>query len=737
MNKEKNVQQQVDTERKKEHTSVLEKIRRRTGLLVGIVGLALVIFILESLLGSGASIFGGNEMAYAGTINGKKIDRNEFISRYEMQLNNYRQRNQGRDVDEGTRTQAIETTWQQYIVELVMKPQFAMIGINVGEDELYETVVVNPVQTIVQNLTDPNTGKVNEQFARPDGSLDPVKWRQAVQSVTGDNEVAVRNMEEQVKSTRYFEKFRNLVNKGLYVTKAEAKEMFKNQDTKVNIAYVVKRFDAVNDSTVKVTDSDIQKYYNDNSYRYTTPETTRSIEYVAFDVMPSPEDLATIEKDAQRIAGEFKGKTIREDSSFMAQESENGMISIQDFTKKTMIVRDSTIFTSAPGTVFGPYNEGAYFKIYKLEALNSIADSARVRHILVGVNDPQTQQPKRSMPQAKKEADSVLVLIKNKQVSFDSLVVRYSDDMGSKTNGGDYGWFDETKGFVEPFKNAGLMGTKGNISVVETQFGYHIIEVLDVSKSRHNSYKVAQIFKLIAPSDETNQRIFGAANQFGGENNTSELFDKAVVTQKLTKRMAENIKDGDYQIAGLDGAKELVKWVYTANKGDINIFSLPSKHVVAKVSGIRNKGVLPLEEVKTEVTTQVIQQKKAEMFTEEFKNKAGSVKSVEEIASKLGVEVKKAENINYASRMIDGLGPDNIMVGTAVGSKIGNTTKAITGNTGVFVLSVLSVNSNPVPAQLGDFQRDTERTLSARTDYEVFNALKDMSDIEFHKSRID
>lgn len=562
-----------------------------------------------------------------------------------MQLNNYRQRNQGRDVDEGTRTQAIETTWQQYIVELVMKPQFAMIGINVGEDELYETVVVNPVQTIVQNLTDPNTGKVNEQFARPDGSLDPVKWRQAVQSVTGDNEVAVRNMEEQVKSTRYFEKFRNLVNKGLYVTKAEAKEMFKNQDTKVNIAYVVKRFDAVNDSTVKVTDSDIQKYYNDNSYRYTTPETTRSIEYVAFDVMPSPEDLATIEKDAQRIAGEFKGKTIREDSSFMAQESENGMISIQDFTKKTMIVRDSTIFTSAPGTVFGPYNEGAYFKIYKLEALNSIADSARVRHILVGVNDPQTQQPKRSMPQAKKEADSVLVLIKNKQVSFDSLVVRYSDDMGSKTNGGDYGWFDETKGFVEPFKNAGLMGTKGNISVVETQFGYHIIEVLDVSKSRHNSYKVAQIFKLIAPSDETNQRIFGAANQFGGENNTSELFDKAVVTQKLTKRMAENIKDGDYQIAGLDGAKELVKWVYTANKGDINIFSLPSKHVVAKVSGIRNKGVLPLEEVKTEVTTQVIQQKKAEMFTEEFKNKAGSVKSVEEIASKLGVEVKKLKTL--------------------------------------------------------------------------------------------
>src|ERR1700733_14496369 len=116
MSKEKNTQQQVDAERKKEHTSVLEKIRRRTGLLVGIVGLALVIFILESLLGSGASIFGGNDLAYAGSINGKKIDRNEFLMRYENQLNGYRQRNQGREADEGTKAQAIESIWQQYII---------------------------------------------------------------------------------------------------------------------------------------------------------------------------------------------------------------------------------------------------------------------------------------------------------------------------------------------------------------------------------------------------------------------------------------------------------------------------------------------------------------------------------------------------------------------------------------------------------------------------------------------
>ena len=736
MDKQKNVQQQADAEKKKENVTILEKIRRRTGLLVTIVGVALLIFILESLLGSGASMFGGNDLAYAGTINGKKIDRNEFVAKYEMGLNNYRQRNQGSEADQGTKTQIIDNIWQSYVIELVMKPQFRKIGIMVGEDELYESVVVNPVQSIIQNLSDPNTGRVNEQFARPDGSLDPVKWRQAVQSVTGDNETAVRNMEEQVKDSRYFEKFRALITKGMYVTTAEAKEFYKARESKVAITYVMKRFDSVQDSAVKVTDSDIQKYYNDHSYRYMNAETTRKIQYVAYNVLPSPEDLAAIEKNAKEVAEGFKGKSLREDSSYIAQESWNGSIVIENYAKKDMIIRDSSVFTASPGTVYGPYNEGAYFKIYKLIGVNSVADSARVRHILVGVNDSK-QQPKRTPAQARREADSILVLLKDKKISFDSLVVNYSDDGGSKTNGGDYGWFDEKERFVEPFKNAGLMGTKGNMTIVQTEFGSHIIEVLDVSKGRHDSYRVAQIFKLIAPGDETNQRIFAAANQFAGEHNTAELFDKGVAEQKLIPRIAENIKDGEYYVPTLDEAKDLVKWVYTANKGDINIFSLKDKHVVVKLSGIRNKGILPLDEVRDLVTAQAIQQKKADMFAEEFKSKAANEKSVEAIAGKLGLEVKRSENITMEMNIVPGEGQDLLMVGTAMGTKAGATTKVTEGQMGVFVLNVVSSGAVPEQKDYSEQQKEIARSLTGRTDYDAFNALKDISEIEFHRSRID
>lgn len=732
MNSNEKKVQEVDT--KKERISVLEGIRRRTGLLVGIVGLALLIFILESLLSSGQSIFGGGEQMSLGTINGKNIDRNDFLNRVETQLNAYRQQRGTNDIDDATRIQIIDFVWSQMINDLVVKPQYDKLGINVGEDEVYDRVVANPVPLILQRLTDQNTGRIYEQLSGPDGGLDRAKWKQFVQNAGPNEESFIKQMEEDVKNMRYAEKYANLIKKGLYTTTAEAKDNYVTSNTNLNISFVVKRFDMISDSAVKATDSDIEKYYKDHAYEFKNNETTRKIEYVAFNVTPSPEDLLAIEKEAQRVAEDLKGKSASEDSAILIQESENGEITIQDFTKKTMIVRDSSVYTAPVGTVFGPYNEGAYFKVYKLQGVNSVADSAKVRHILIGTNDPRTNQPKKSKEQAKREADSLLVLLKSKKASFDTLVMTVSDDMGSKTNGGDYGWFDETKGFVEPFKNAGLMGTKGNISVVETQFGYHIIEVLDVSKGRHNSYKLAQVFKPIVASDETNQAIFAKANEFGGKNSSGDLFDKAVEKENLPKRIAENIKEGDRDLPGLPQANELVKWVYTANKGDVAVFSLQGKHVVAKVSGIRNRGIMPLEEVREDVLAKVILQKKGEILIAEF-NKTGA-KSVSDYASKLGVESRNVEKLPGSSHNVEGLGHDDILIGTALGSKAGQVSKPIAGENGVFVVAVNSKDQGTLPGDFKMQKKSMDMGLGGRADYEAFSALKELAEIEDHTARI-
>jgi peptidyl-prolyl cis-trans isomerase D len=714
--------------------NVLESIRKRTGLLVGIVGLALVIFILESLLGSGSSIFSG-DVNTVGVVNGKKIDRNEFYTKVENQLNGIRQQKQTNDIDDQTRKQVVEYIFQSYISEHVIKPQYNKLGLSVGEDELYENMVVNPSQVVIQRLTDPNTRQLNPQFALPDGSLDRNKWKQVVASVTGDQELAVKQMEEDVANTRLAEKYSALIKKAIYVTAAEAKSNYIAQGTKLNVSFVMKRYDSVGDSAVKVSDDDLKKYYEDNKYKYVNNKASRKIEYVSFPIAPSVDDVAAIEKNSMEIADAFKAKKASEDSAFMMAESENGQIIVQEFSRKNMVIRDTTIYTDPIGTVYGPYNEGAYFKIYKLSEINNIADSCKVRHILIGTIDPQTQKATRAKAAAKKTADSLLVLIKDKKVTFDTLVKTISDDKGSVDKGGDYGWFNETTQFVEPFKNAGLRGVKGNISVVETAFGYHIIEVVDLSATRHTNYRLEQIFKPIVPSEETTKRIFEEAKQFAGENNTGELFDKGIETKKLTKRLADNIDENDITIPGLESAKELVRWVYSANKNDVNLFSYNDKHMVVKLSSIKEKGYLPLEDVKDDVMAEAIQQKKAEMFLSEFKAKAAGSSSVEDIAKKLNLEALTQDNLTPEAHNVQGVGHDDVLVGTAAGTKQGSISKPIAGELGVFVVKVNAVMPGAPVADYKEHKKMLEQMYTYRADTEFYTALKDKANIENHTGR--
>jgi peptidyl-prolyl cis-trans isomerase D len=716
--------------------SVLEKIRSKTGLLVGIVGLALVIFILESLLGSGGALFSSQDLE-VGKIAGDKIDYPAFSAKVNEQIAQIQQQNPNQPIDDKMKEQIIESVWSQLISEKVIKVQYKKLGISVSDDELYDLMLVHPHQYVVQQLTDQQTGKVYEGFAKPDGTIDVVKLNQNVSNFNADQEKFWKQLEKSILEVRAAEKYNNLIKKGLYITTAEAKDAFIAQNKQVNATFVMKRYSDVSDSTVKVTEEEITAYYNKHQNDYKVSDPTRKIEYIAYDVIPSKADYDALLKDAQRAAEEFKTKTANEDSSYIAQESEGGAVNIANYGKKNMIIADSTVFTASKGTVYGPFTEGTFLKIYKLTDVKSIADSAKVRHILIGLQSQRTQT-QRTPEVAKRIADSLLVLLKAKTVKFDTLVKTMSDDMGSLDKGGDYGWFDENKGFVDPFKNAGLQGTVGNITVVPTQFGFHIIEVLNVSKTRHNSYTIAQITKLITPSGETNQEYYKIASDFAGKNQTGESFNKSVEAEKLNKRIAESIKEGDKSLPGLETAKDLVRWVYKAKKGEVSpVFEFKDRFIVAQLTSIKEKGIAPLEDVKDEVTVKAIRDKKAETFIKEFETKAGSSKSIDDIASKMGLTAEKADNLTFSAYNVAAIGREDALIGTATSMKTGTTSKAIKGDNGVFVVNVASINEPVLPKDFKGKQQEIERMNSGRVDYELFDALKEKAGIEDHRGKFD
>lgn len=715
--------------------SVLEKIRSKTGLLVGIIGLALAIFVLESLLGSGGALFSSNNNL-VGVIAGDKIDYSAFSAKVDAQIQQIQQSNPQAQINDETKEQIVNQVWQEMINERVNKAQFKKLGVTVSADELYDLMLVHPHQYVVQQITDPNTGKIIEGFAKPDGTLDVVKLGQWVGQMTGEQSKFWKQLEGSVADIRTAEKYNTLIKKGLYVTTAEAKDAFVAQTKQVNSSFVMKRYTSVSDSAVKVTEDEINNYYNKHKSDYKVAQTTRKIEYVAFDVLPSNADYEAIVEDAKRVVEDFKTKTTaKEDSSFISQETEGGQVMISSYNKKNMIIADSSVYTAPKGTVFGPYTEGTFVKVYKLTDSKSVADSAKVRHILIGLQSPKTQQ-QRTPETAKRIADSLVVLLKAKKVPFDTLVKTMSDDMGSIDKGGDYGWFDENKGFVDPFKNAGLMGTVGAITVVPTQFGFHIIEVLGVSKTRHNTYTVAQITKLIAPSSQTSEEYYKLASNFSGKNSNTEAFNKSVETEKLNKRIAEDIKESDKNLPGMDDAKDLVKWIYKAKKGDVSeVFDFKDRFIVANLTGVKEKGIAPLEEVKEDVTKKAIRDKKAEQFIAEFNSKAGASKSMEDIAAKMSLVVEKADNLTFASYNVPVIGREDALIGTATAMKNGAISKVIKGDNGVFVVAVTAVNEAALPKDFKGKQKEMEQSTNGRVDYELFDALREKADIEDHRAR--
>ena len=271
---------------------------------------------------------------------------------------------------------------------------------------------------------------------------------------------------------------------------------------------------------------------------------------------------------------------------------------------------------------------------------------------------------------------------------------------------------------VKPFEKACFDGKIGEIQKVNSQFGIHIIQVEEKGVAS-KKVLVSYIEREILPSSTTYQNIFGNASKFAGENNTNDLYLAAITEQGLTKRIAANLKETDKNIAGLESARELVRWAYGAEKNDISpVLELGNRFVVAVLTDAREKGTATMEQAKDQIQTIVVQNKKAD----ELKAKlAGS--SLEDISKKNELQILEADNINFHSFSIQGSGIEPVVIGIASSLEKGAISKPIKGNNGVYVVKV-----NDIKMLEATNAENEKRTISndftTRVDYQAYEAIK-------------
>ncbi|MGB3946855.1 MAG: SurA N-terminal domain-containing protein [Bacteroidia bacterium] len=722
--------------------SVLESLRKRSGLLVSIVGIALLAFVLTSLFEGGSSIFGDNADKYVGTIAGKGIEYAVFNKKVQESIENSKANSGKSALDEAETDQIIQQTWNQFINQEVIEKEYEKLGVTVSPEELYDLMVEHPHSALVRTLVDPQTGKAGPRFADPQtGQLSPAKIKEFTASMKPEEEQQWIMIEDYVRQVRISEKYNNLIKKGVYVTTSAAKREYVAQNKNVNIKFIGKNLKQIDDNAVKYTDADLSAYYNahQNDFKQVA---SRKIEYVAFDILPSQEDIQDAQKNMEAVTERFKSNKAEEDSTFVVAESDSRNFDVSFHTKGTLSPAiDSVMFSAAVGTVVGPYTENNVLKTSKLIATKTSADSGKVRHILISYKGAGASETvTRTKEQAKTMADSLLGQLK-KGAKFADYVELFSDDNGKRMppnkkegedytgKGGNYGWLNANSSFVEPFKNAALDNKKGSLLVVESNFGYHIMEVLD-SKGAQKKVQVATIERRLEPSNKTMQNIFVQASEFAGKNNTAELFQKAVADGKLNKRVVESIKETDKTIPGLESPRALIRWVYEKEKGTVSEpMELGSKFVVAVIADVKEKGVATLEQAKEEVTARVIKEKKAELIAAEM---ASAGAQIDAIASKLGLTVEQAQNINFTSTTLGGLGNQPAVIGAVCALKPNTLSKPIVGRDGVFVAYVESVTDAPAQKDYKMQQTAVAFQIQPRVDNDVYEALKTNANIEEH-----
>ncbi|HUS03835.1 MAG TPA: peptidylprolyl isomerase, partial [Chitinophagaceae bacterium] len=505
-----------------------------------------------------------------------------------------------------------------------------------------------------------------------------------------------------------------------------------------NISYVAVPYTVISDSSIKVTDGDIENYLEKYKAKY-KQEAGRMMSYVTFSGLPSAKDSAEVKSLVETLRPQFAADTNAK--AFLARNT--SAINFFDgyvLKAKMQMPNKDSITALANGQVLGPYLDAGNYVIAKKISTKILPDSIKCRHILLGTSNPQTGAPLMADSIAKQKIDSIENAIKA-GADFNALQEKYSTDEVAKKDKGVM-TFDlatmQSENFAKEFGDF-LLNEKGETKkVVKTQFGWHYIEILE-KKNPQPAYKVAYMAKEIIPSDETVNAANAAATKLSGMARDIKAFDDYVKKNGLAKvDVPAVIKENDGTLGGLQDARPVVKWAFDAKEGEVSEpFSVGNQFVVAVVTKKVKEGLPDSKTARPLVEGFIRNKKKAD----EIIKKVGKNASLEAAAAAYQRQVLTTgtdSTITFNAAIINGIGNEPKVAGASFNKDYQTkSSPAIEGNSGVFYIKVNGIATKPQPpATVGQQQRSMKISQAMQAALgKSFEALKKTADIKDKRSK--
>ena len=712
--------------------AVLGKIRALGPVaLISVIGLALFAFVFSTGSGTVTDVFKADEFnqSRVAVVNGIEMNRADFMQK----VDNLEKQNRG----SRSSIQAMNSVWDSELKKLVLQSEYEKIGIQIEREMMRDFLKTN--------LT------AFEDFQNENGQFDESKLNQFISNLKeispetmelqGSlvNYESWNNFEENIGAIGLEEIYYKLLDAGLNTAIFEGEEDYFNSSDVVDFKYVKIPFTKISDNDIKVTKSEVSKYINENQNNYSS-DPSRDLIFVKFEENPSELDRFEAESSLKLLLDdkvEYDANSQNDITYLGFRNTENN----EEFLNINSSIKffDSYVFKSSlstsiaekvyvlkKGEIYGPYNENGYVKATKLIDSKFIPDSVKVRHILIPYKGSFRSGPNvlKSKDEAKITADSISRILKQNRTKFTSLLALSSDEVSNQNDGIiEFAYID---GFAPEFRDFSFESRVGSIDVVETDFGFHIIEVLSQTKKK-KAVKVGNLAIKVEPSERTRDSIYSITSKFEIAVNESN-FREYSKENDIKINPVNNISELDENIPMLGKQRNIVRWAYDQNtdQGDIKRFSLQNgDYVIAMLKSVNDKGFMSYEKSSISALPKVKNQKKAEKIIKSIKATA-----LEEIATQNDLAVLTALSVNINNPVISGVGNEPAVVGYAMGINKEMISPAIIGNSGVFYIYVTDRRKASPLANYQNMINTISSTRSSNVRSKSYIALKDKADIE-------
>ena len=648
--------------------AALETIRTKFGIGASIIiALGLLLFLVNpsDII---QTIQSASSKYDVGKINGKSISYQDFEQEVKA-LADVSEMLTGQSASsEQAQRQTREMAWNNLVDRYLVIPTIEKAGLKVGQQEQIDMFIGEDISPVIAS---------SGLFLDENRNFSPALVRDFMENVANDETgrgILLRNyLQNAVRSNRYNEKYVGLFNAASYVNSLESKNAVAENNTTADVSFVmVPNTYYPMDSTIVVSSSDIQKFYDAHKDNF-RQKATRDIEYAVYEVTPSAKDIEAQNAEFVTLYDEFS--TAENVRAFLQRNSDRQW---SDSWYKggdlRSVNRDIDTFVAENNSGVSPvFQSGETFYAARIMETGNVPDSVYVRHIMLQGTD------------ARHLADSLLgVLGKN---NFSTLATLYSLDSGNAADGeqGNLGWM--TQNAMIPGFESVLTAPIGKPYIVNTIYGTHIVEVTKTTKPVAKK-KVAVFEKATLPSKETYAEIYNKANILAVRSAGKYENYKAACDSTGVYSRTMTINEGTDTYGSIGHAKEVTRWVFDNKPGKASgIITVDNNYFfVVAVKGAHKEGYAKVSEVAENIRTELYREKYSEKHCKDVADKIAGLTSLDAIADKLGSTVSNLSDVSFSTSSAPTTEPS--FIGAVAAAKEGVITGPVAGIMGTYVFQV-------------------------------------------------